>query len=154
MFSTCTLNSPPPPPLPPLPPSPSPPYEVSDASLCPGSTMQLTPSLLLLVSGLVICLAALTHQCSGNRPRAPASCLRSACSTASLAQWSRRPPRERKIPGFRIFSLAPGFFRGRVVPVTHQTNHNDTYHIHNIIIKLCDQAHRCFYKSLNMQVKK
>ena len=36
--------------------------------------------------------------------------------TASLAQWFRRPPRERKVPGSN--PACAGFFRGRVIPVT------------------------------------
>ena len=36
--------------------------------------------------------------------------------TASLTQWFRRPPRERKVPGSN--PPCAGFFRGRVIPVT------------------------------------
>ena len=36
--------------------------------------------------------------------------------TASLAEWLRRSPRERKIPGSN--PVCPAIFPGRVIPVT------------------------------------
>ena len=40
------------------------------------------------------------------------------CQTASLAEWSQRPLRERKIRGLISAGSVENFFRGGVIPVT------------------------------------